>query len=90
MRRSASILFLSSVVLTSVVLTSMFLISRAACSETPADSPKPVITSPIDESQLVTLTGNTTSAALRVQNDRGPVADNLIFDHLLQPQIHLL
>lgn len=83
MRRSASILFLSSVVLTSVVLTSMFLISRAACSETPADSPKPVITSPIDESQLVTLTGNTTSAALRVQNDRGPVADNLIFDHLL-------
>jgi subtilase family serine protease len=41
------------------------------------------MTSPIDESQLVTLTGNTTPAALRVQNDRGPVADNLAFDHLL-------
>ena len=42
-----------------------------------ADSPKPVITGPIDESQLVTLAGNTTPAALRAQNDRGPVADNL-------------
>ena len=37
----------------------------------------------IDESRLVTLTGNTTPAAQRAQNDRGPVADNLLFEHLL-------
>jgi subtilase family serine protease len=48
-----------------------------------AQSPKPIITSPIDESNLVTLTGNTTAAALRARNDRGPVADSLTFDHLL-------
>ena len=32
---------------------------------------------------MVTLAGNTTAAALSVKNDRGPVADNLPFDHLL-------
>ena len=73
MRRSASIFFLGAIVFSSV----------AACAEGLADTPKPIITGPIDESQLVTLTGNTTPAALRVQNDRGPVADNLAFDHLL-------
>jgi subtilase family serine protease len=43
----------------------------------------PVITDPIDESQLVTLVGNTTPAALETANDHGPVADSLVFDHLL-------
>ena len=76
MRRYASILLATSVVLFSGV-------TFAGPSQAPADGPKSVITGPIDESQLVTLTGNTTPAALRVQNDRGPVADNLIFDHLL-------
>jgi len=42
-----------------------------------------MIATPIDESQLVTLTGNTTPAALEVENDRGPVADNFVFEHLL-------
>jgi subtilase family serine protease len=69
MRRYASILFLSSVVLCSVAAF--------------AQAPRPLITSPIDESQLVTLAGNTTAAALRASNDRGPVADGLAFDHLL-------
>ncbi|MFZ0799458.1 MAG: protease pro-enzyme activation domain-containing protein [Terriglobales bacterium] len=77
MLRSAFVLLLSSVAF----------FSLAAFAEGPAkDSagrPKPVIIGPIDESQLVTLTGNTTPAALRLQNDRGPVADNLTFDHLL-------
>jgi len=45
--------------------------------------PKPVITEPIDESRLVTLTGNTTAAVFEASNDRGPVADSLTFDHLL-------
>jgi subtilase family serine protease len=76
MRRYASILLVISVVLFSGV-------TFAGPLQAPADGPKSVITGPIDESQLVTLTGNTTPAALRAQNDRGPVADNLIFDHLL-------
>ncbi|MGB9233264.1 MAG: S53 family peptidase [Terriglobales bacterium] len=48
-----------------------------------AGESRPVIAVPIDESQLVALTGNTTPAALRKQNDRGPVADDLRFNHLL-------
>jgi subtilase family serine protease len=71
--RSAFIFFLSCLVP----------LSSAAFAQRQADSPKPIITSPVDESQLVTLTGNTTPAALSVQNDRGPVADSLTFDHLL-------
>jgi len=47
------------------------------------DRVQPIITRPIDESQLVTLAGNTTPAALEPENDRGPVADNVLFDHLL-------
>jgi subtilase family serine protease len=73
MRCSASILFLSY----------LALFSTAAFAQQAADSPKPIITSPIDESQLVTLAGNTPPAALSVRNDRGPVADSLTFDHLL-------
>jgi|HubBroStandDraft_1064217.scaffolds.fasta_scaffold04996_6 subtilase family serine protease len=76
MHRYASILLVTSVVLFSGV-------TFAGPVQAPADGPKAVITGPIDESQLVTLTGNTTPAALRAQNDRGPVADNLTFDHLL-------
>lgn len=69
--------FLSSIVLCSVVLCA------AALAEDRPDAPERVITSPIDESQLVTLEGNTTAAALHANNDRGPVADGLVFDHLL-------
>ncbi len=76
MRRYASTLLVSFVVLFSVA-------AFAGPAQAPAGSPRSVITGPIDDSQLVTLTGNTTPAALRVQNDRGPVADNLAFDHLL-------
>jgi len=70
-----------------LILCSFVLCCPASFAETPAPSnnaaPKPVITAPIDESQLVTLTGNTTAAALSASNDRGPVADSLTFDHLL-------
>ena len=41
-----------------------------------AEGPQPLITAPINESQLVTL-GNTPPAALRAANDRGPVNDSL-------------
>ena len=48
-----------------------------------AQAPRRMVNEPIDESKLVTLGGNTTPAAARVQNDRGPVADDVRFDHLL-------
>jgi subtilase family serine protease len=76
MRRSAFVLLLSSVVCFSVAFA-------AAFAKSSAGRPQPVITGAIDESQLVTLAGNTTPAALSVRNDRGPVSDNLVFDHLL-------
>jgi subtilase family serine protease len=69
MRRRAFVFSLISVVFCSI-----------ACL---AQSTKSIITAPIDESQLVTLAGNTTAAALRARNDRGSVADSLTFDHLL-------
>ena len=62
-----------------VASLSFCLLSIAAAAE----GPKPVITVPIDESQLLTLSGNTPPAALRAGNDRGAVADDLRFDHLL-------
>jgi subtilase family serine protease len=77
MRRSALVVLLTTAVLCSIA-------SSAEVPTTAAeDSPRALITSPIDESQLVSLAGNTTAAALIPQNDRGPVADNLAFDHLL-------
>src|SRR6202167_3518959 len=62
-----------------VASLSFCLLSIAAAAE----GPKPVITVPIDASQLLTLAGNTPPAALRAGNDRGAVADDLRFDHLL-------
>ncbi|MFY9661328.1 MAG: hypothetical protein WAJ97_11940, partial [Terriglobales bacterium] len=70
-----------------LILCSFGLCSLATFAETPTAGvnvgPKPVITEPIDESRLVTLTGNTTAAVFEASNDRGPVADSLTFDHLL-------
>jgi subtilase family serine protease len=40
-----------------------------------------LVTQPVDETQLVTLTGNTRHAATAA-NDRGPVADSLNLDHM--------
>src|ERR1700721_2512001 len=48
-----------------------------------AQNATPVLTGRIVESQLVTLEGNTPPAALRAENDRGPVADSMQFDHML-------
>jgi hypothetical protein len=42
-----------------------------------------VLTSPIDESELIPLEGNTPPAALDPANDRGAVEDSLELDHLL-------
>jgi subtilase family serine protease len=41
---------------------------------------RPMITSKIDETKLVTLEGNTRSAARNSKNDRGPVADDFKLD----------
>ncbi|MGA3195524.1 MAG: S53 family peptidase [Terriglobales bacterium] len=72
MRRYASLMLFLSFILLSVM-------SFAQNSA----RPKPLLVGPIDESQLVTLSGNTTPAAQQPKNDRGPVADNLLFEHLL-------
>lgn len=61
----------------------MALCSIRSVAQASADRPQPVISGPIDESQLVELAGNTTPAALHAGNDRGPVSDTMIFDHLL-------
>src|SRR5271155_1608769 len=44
---------------------------------------EPMLTAPIDESQRVTLPGNTTPAALNGADDRGSVDGNLRLEHLL-------
>jgi subtilase family serine protease len=60
------------------------LVFLALCSTSVlAQTPEPVIARPINESQLVSLEGNTPPAALHAQNDRGPVPDTLLLDHLL-------
>src|SRR6202451_1729599 len=53
------------------------------CSAGFAQNVKPVLTGTIDESQVVTLEGNTPPAALSAENDHGPVADTMRLDHLL-------
>lgn len=47
------------------------------------DRPRAIISGPIDESQRVILSGNTTPAALAPEYDRGAVADTLHYDHVL-------
>lgn len=48
-----------------------------------ADSPsRSIITKPVDETQLVTLAGNTRFEA-KARNDRGRVPDDLPLDHML-------
>ncbi|HMD31091.1 MAG TPA: protease pro-enzyme activation domain-containing protein, partial [Candidatus Acidoferrales bacterium] len=48
-----------------------------------AQQPKRMITNAVDESKLVVLGGNTPPAAYRIENDRGAVADDARFEHLL-------
>lgn len=48
-----------------------------------AQTARPLLTQPIDESQSVALEGNTPAAALDPANDRGPVAESMRFEHLL-------
>ena len=64
------------------VLT-LCLVCLGLASSVRAQGPRQMVIAPIDESKLVTLGGNTTPAATRAQNDRGPVADDVRFDHLL-------
>jgi subtilase family serine protease len=48
-----------------------------------AQAPRRLVTAAIDESALITLGGNTPPAATHSANDRGAVADNMPFEHLL-------
>jgi subtilase family serine protease len=60
------------------------LIFVALCSVAAlAQNQEPAITGRVDETQRVTLEGNTPPAALNPQNDRGPVTESLQLDHLL-------
>lgn len=67
-----------------VLLTvSCLLFLVAASSPSAAQAPRQMVTAAIDESSLVTLGGNTSPAAARAENDRGAVADDLRFEHML-------
>jgi subtilase family serine protease len=48
-----------------------------------AQEQRRMITEKVDESKLITLGGNITPAAARAENDRGAVADDVRFDHML-------
>jgi subtilase family serine protease len=48
-----------------------------------AQNIQPIITQAIDESQTITLEGNTPAAALDPANDRGPVSETMRFEHML-------
>jgi hypothetical protein len=79
MRCCAPILILCSL----AVCTAVSFAESSAPGNNADAKPVILITRPIDESKLVTLTGNTTPAARGARNDRGPVADSLVFGHLL-------
>jgi subtilase family serine protease len=59
------------------------LVSLALACPLWAQEHRRMVTEKIDESRLVTLGGNVTPAAARLENDRGPVADDVRFDHML-------
>src|SRR5271170_1962175 len=54
-----------------------------SCPNVRAQERRRLVTEKIDESKLVTLGGNTTPAAFHAENDRGAVAGDLRFEHLL-------
>lgn len=64
---------------TSLAATSLFVIFPAAI---PAQTSRPLVVDKLDETNLVRLAGNTRPEAI-AQNDRGPVADDLVMDHML-------
>ena len=63
----------------SLMLIGLALASAMAAAQTA----RPLLTQPIDESQSVALEGNTPAAALDPANDRGPVSESMRFEHLL-------
>ena len=67
-----------------VLLTvSCLILLVAASSPSGAQAPRQMVTAAIDESSLATLGGNTPPAAARAENDRGAVADDVRFEHML-------
>jgi Pro-kumamolisin, activation domain/FG-GAP-like repeat len=59
------------------------LIGSIAFAQTPAGRSQPLITLPVDEGNLVVLSGNTSPEATNPANDRGVVNDNLPLDHMM-------
>lgn len=70
----------SSKLVTPTILA--FVFSSAAFSQFERTAPTPLLTQRIDESKLVSLRGNTRSAANAI-NDRGRVADDFAMEHML-------
>ena len=62
---------------------SCFLLLLTVGAPSGAQTSHPLVTAAIDESALVSLGGNTPPAASRSENDRGAVADDMRFDHML-------
>ena len=60
-----------------------FVLLLAVCGASSAQTSRPLVNATIDESVLVSLGGNTPPPAARTENDRGAVADNMRFDHML-------
>lgn len=71
-------MFLARFLFTTFVLVLVF----AGRSLLAQDEPAPLITETVDESRLITLSGNTRPEA-RAKYDRGPVADDFLMEHLL-------
>jgi subtilase family serine protease len=59
-----------------------YLLGFGLLSETQAQATRPLITQYIDETKLVTLTGNTRSES-KPKNDRGAVAEDFRMEHML-------
>jgi hypothetical protein len=76
--------FMKSRVLTCATVASAMLIAGPflALSPATAQSVSRQITSAIDDSNRITLTGNTRPEAKIQSNDRGPVADSLSMPHM--------
>jgi subtilase family serine protease len=67
----------------STVSSLPFIVLALAAATAAAQTARPILTQPIDDSQSVALEGNTPAAALDPANDRGPVSESMRFEHLL-------
>ncbi len=62
---------------------SFFIVLTTLCALSVAQTPRRLVTAPVDESALATLGGNTPPAAIRLEYDKGAVADDMRLEHVL-------